>query len=128
MTSAKQATIAYIKYDAVSATENPYTSHIPFTVDGQQTWTNIVFDEHQMPLNDVRGKEKDDTLDLNGFSYLRYDAVNKPSDEIKSPDHPYVVEMAAWLRDVLHARHIIVYDCNVSGIRDAVLPLVLSLE
>jgi len=113
MTSTEKATIAYIKDDDDFATEKPYMSHVPFTVDGQQKWTNMVFDEHEMLLTDVRGKEKDYTLDLNGFSYVRYVAKNKPSDAIKSPDHPYVVEMAAWLKDLLHARHVFVYDCNI---------------
>ena len=116
MTSTENANIAYLEDSKIFVTEKPYMSHVPFFVDGEQKWTNMNHVEHPMKLTDARGREEDYTLDANGFSYVQYDAVNKPSDQIKGPDHPYVTEMASWLKGLLGAKHVFVYDCNVSKV------------
>lgn len=114
MATRTSASIAYLQDSDLYLTEKPYMSHIPFTIDGVKTWTNLGHVEHSVNLIDVRNCEEDYSLDKNGFAFIRYDPIQRPSDEIHGPNDPYVCEMAAWLKKSMGARYVFVYDCNVS--------------
>ena len=54
------------------------------------------------------------TLDKSGFRFVQHVFGSKPYGKIDSPDHPYIAEIAKFLKGLLNARTVIVYDCNVS--------------
>ncbi|KAI5457326.1 hypothetical protein BGZ63DRAFT_365176 [Mariannaea sp. PMI_226] len=113
-----EANIAYMKPDDdLFRREKPYVSLVPFLSSNAQ-FTNTCIEEHLMKIENVRGRESEFNLDKNGFAYVSYTSKERPTHDIKSPDHPYMHEMAKFLKGYLGAKEVTVYDGSTRRIGD----------
>ncbi|KAF5686948.1 7alpha-cephem-methoxylase p8 chain related [Fusarium circinatum] len=113
-----QAKVAYMKPDdELFRREKPYVSLVPFVSHGGK-FTNTTIDEHMMKIENIRGRETDFSLDKNGFTYVSYNSKEKPTHDILSPSHPYMQEMANFLKAFLGANEVTVYDGSTRKVGD----------
>lgn len=112
--SVTQGSLTYLLPTNNLKTEKPYMSSIPFTHSGGKT-SNFTEMEYKVPIRDVRNLMDKDLpeFNTNGFQYVQHRFRNQPADKIEGPDHPYLVEVAEFLKSHLAAKDVIVYDCNV---------------
>jgi len=113
--SSVEALLKYLVPTEVLKTEKPYLSSVPFTKNATKT-SNFLEDAIKVPIYNVRGRERDFKLDINGFEYIEHEFHHHPEDKIEGPDDPYLGEVGSFLKDFLHAKDVVIYDCNVRKI------------
>ncbi|KAJ8133390.1 hypothetical protein O1611_g238 [Lasiodiplodia mahajangana] len=112
------ASLKYLVPTENLKTEKPYMSSVPFTQDGSRT-SNFLEQSFSTPVHDVRDHEVEFNLNVNGFQFIKHSFQNQPQEKIEGPDHPYLIEVADFLKEFLKAKDVIVYDCNVRKIGNA---------
>lgn len=105
--------ISYLNSVELYKTEKPFISSVPFLVSEGKN-SNIDESKHNVKIFDVRGHEDSFRLGTHGFQYVTHEFVAKPERKIDGPGHPYINEVTNLLKNILHPKAVVVYDCNVS--------------
>lgn len=106
--------LRFLKVTGAITKEKPFVSSVPFLASGSRM-SNFEEEEEKVKISDVRGREDEYTLDKNGFQYLKYSFNNLPETKVEGPGHPFLTEVIKLFRDLLGAKEIVVYDCNVTS-------------
>lgn len=109
------ATLNFIKPLDLYESEKPYFLNIPGSEPGSQILqTNLEYAPHgDVPIEDIRDRISDFSLEKNGFQVMNYDAGT--SDDLQGFNvEAYCEEMAALVSKACDAVHAICYDYRVS--------------
>lgn len=104
------ATLSFLADDGLYLTERPYS--LKFEAPAGLRRSNILVEKHQQNIEDVRGLEKNLTLDENGFVLVHLDTEMtyedfEEEDRVKAV---YLVEVAEMLQKLVGASRVQVFE------------------
>lgn len=99
-------------------TEKPFFSTVPFTKtkDAQATMSNVKSVYKTVLLNNIRGREKQFTLDINGFEIVQKQTTYSAWEDGPSVVSKHYPEMESLLKKHLKADKVVIYDHTVSAL------------
>lgn len=101
------ASFDFLKWVSVYELQKPYEVFIPVSSFGDKKETvprsNLVFETHQVQVEDVRGRQVQYSLDTHGFQFAKHMTAVQ---DLKNPDEvaeKYVPEIRSYMEDVVCA-------------------------
>lgn len=96
------STISYLAHDKLWDTEKPYIADFPLDGIEGATWTNQILHKHPTTIRDVRGIDREFTLDRNGFCFMRGSTsltAEAALQDSKSCEESYFEEIESLMQD-----------------------------
>jgi len=93
------ATLKFLDWQELYETEKPFQIfiNIPDEAEDKRT-SNLVFEDVEVAVHDVRGREKDFDLDTNGFRFLKHSSILDDFHSKALIEDIYLPEVEALLR------------------------------
>jgi hypothetical protein len=109
------ATLKFFHWQGLYETEKPFQIFMDIPDDAQDKRTsNVEFEDVEIAIHDVRGKEKDFNLDVNGFRFLRHSSILDKFQSKAFVEDVYLPEVEALLRkEVEGADKVFFFDWRV---------------
>lgn len=95
----QMVTLKFLDWQELYETEKPFQIfiNIPDEAEDKRT-SNLVFEDVETAVHDVRGREKDFDLDKNGFRFLRHSSSLDDFHNKELIEKIYLPEVEALLR------------------------------
>ncbi|KAI0755230.1 hypothetical protein C8Q80DRAFT_1143791 [Daedaleopsis nitida] len=74
---------------------------------------NIGVEPHDVTVNDARGREREFTLDKNGFQFVQWPSVEKDFDDDARVQKEYYAEVEEILKTVAGAKRVFIFDHTI---------------
>lgn len=109
------AKVGYLDRNTLYAEEKPYELIYKLRWISQEDYrlTNMVITQHAVTIHNIRGKESQRTLDVNGYQVAKHQSACSFKDRGSIKD-VYIDEMEKLLEDVLSATRVCIYHWRVS--------------
>lgn len=107
--------VKFIKWQQLYEYEKPFQIFInpPKEAVDQRT-TNLVYDDKNILIHDIRGKEKDFKLDEQGFAYCHYDLNFDNFEDFQAVEDFYLPEVERIIKmEVNGADKVFFFDWRV---------------
>lgn len=111
-----QASIHFLAQSELYHTEKPYA--LRYTGEKEIAQTNIQLEKHDdIPIHDIRGRERDFSLEKNGFTISKMSSrmFYRDFSDPERVNAIYLHEVATHLKDMLGARHVQIYEHMVNS-------------
>jgi hypothetical protein len=108
-------TLKFLDWQELYETEKPFQifTNIPDEAEDKRT-SNLVFEDVEIAVHNVRGREKDFDLDANGFRFLRHVSILDDFHSQKKIEDIYLKEVEILLRkEVEGVDKVFIFDWRV---------------
>ena len=95
------STISYLAHDKLWDTEKPYIADFPLDGIEGAKWTNQIIHKYPMTIRDIRGINREFTLDRNGFCFIKGSTsltAEAALQNAKSCEESYFMEIESFMQ------------------------------
>ena len=121
------AMLRYIHLSPTSLREKPYHFSGPLDAEDEKARTNIAFEEHIVPMTDLRTEIDKLDLTTHGFQikfkpYPDYSGLTEPKGL-----ETYMNSIVQALKEDLNAENVFCYDYRVASFHPTIIPTLISV-